>query len=141
MGTVRWQTKWGNRNAPLERDAAIPLVTEPMTGTEASVHPNEFDRRRVEKALEKRVRYRYVTPEVHDNEDGYLIQSSCCSRNIDPDGGVIDIARIQFRSERGVWWLYFKDHEIGHWIMHGEYASLTPILDLLIEDPKRRFWQ
>jgi hypothetical protein len=112
-----------------------------MTGTEASVHPNEFDRRRVEKALEKRVRYRYVTPEVHDNEDGYLIQSSCCSRNIDPDGGVIDIARIQFRSERGVWWLYFKDHEIGHWIMHGEYASLTPILDLLIEDPKRRFWQ
>jgi hypothetical protein len=106
-----------------------------------SRHPNELDRKRIVKALERRKRYRYVTPEVHDYEGGYLIQSSCCSRNVDPDGGVIDIAKLVYRSDRERWWLYHKDHEIGHWIMHGEYASLPQILELLNQDPDRRFWQ
>jgi hypothetical protein len=103
--------------------------------------PNEMDRRRIVKALERRKRYRYVTPEVHDLECGYLIQSSCCSRNVDPDGGVIDIARLEYHSERQRWWLYHKNHDIGHWIMHGEYTTLTQILELLNQDPDRRFWQ
>jgi len=107
----------------------------------ANPQPNELDRKRIERSIKDRKRYRYVTPEVHPTEDGYLIQSSCCSRNIDPNGGVIDIARLEFKPNRGCWWLYHKDHEIGHWIMHGEYQSLQQILALLNEDPKRRFWQ
>lgn len=114
---------------PARSNPALPL------------HPNELDRRRIARALENRKRYRYVTPEVQATEEGYLIQSSCCSRNIDPDGGVIDIARLEFRQERRCWWLYHKDHEIGHWIRHGEYQSLQQILELLNEDPDRRFWQ
>jgi len=104
-------------------------------------HPNEVDRRRIERALESRKRYRYVTPEVQPDVNGYLIQSSCCSRNVDPDGGVIDIARIEYRAERGCWWLYHKDHQIDHWIMHGEYATLPQVIELLNQDPNRRFWQ
>lgn len=104
-------------------------------------HPNEFDRKRIERALEKRQRYRYVTPEVLTMDCGYVIRSSCCSRNIDPDGGVIDIAKLEFNPDRPCWWLYYKDHEIGHWIRQGEYASLPPILELLNQDPDRRFWQ
>ncbi|QSA99313.1 DUF3024 domain-containing protein [Methylococcus sp. EFPC2] len=115
-----------------------------MNGTLAgsvNPHPNELDRKRIERALEQRKRYRYVTPEVQPYENGYLIQSSCCSRNIDPEGGVIDIAKLEFDNDRRCWWLYHKDHEIGHWIRHGEYPSLPVILDLLNQDPDRRFWQ
>jgi Protein of unknown function (DUF3024) len=104
------------------------------------LHPNEFDRKRIERVLERRKRYRYVTPEVHAIDNGYVIRSSCCSRNIDPEGGVIDIAKLEFRDDRPCWWLYHKDHEIGHWIMHGEYPALPQILDLLNLDPDRRFW-
>lgn len=104
-------------------------------------HPNEFDRRRIERTIEHRKRYRYVKPEVHACEHGYVIQSSCCSRNIDPDGGVIDIAKLEYRSDRRCWWLYYKDHRIGHWIRYGEYPSLHLILDLLNHDSDRRFWQ
>ncbi len=106
-----------------------------------NLHPNELDRRRIERALESRKRYRYVTPEVSAIENGYVIRSSCCSRNVDPEGGIIDIAKLEFNHDRYCWWLYHKDHEIGYWIMHGEYPSLPVILDLLNQDPDRRFWQ
>jgi hypothetical protein len=105
------------------------------------MHPNEMDRKRIERSLANRKRYRYVTPEIHAHGDGYLIQSSCCSRNIDPDGGVIDIAKLEYREERRCWWLYHKDHEIDHWILHGEYKTLPQILEILNLDPDRRFWQ
>ncbi len=106
-----------------------------------SLHPNELDRRRIERALESRKRYRYVTPQVHPAENGYVIRSSCCSRNIDPEGGIIDIAKLEFNHDRHCWRLYHKDHEIGYWIMQGEYPSLPMILELLNQDPDRRFWQ
>ena len=105
------------------------------------LHPNEVDLKRIERAIDKRKRYRYVSPEVHPATDGYVIQSPCCSRNVDPDGGLIDIARLEFKAQRGCWWLYHKDHVLDHWIMHGEYQSLAQILTLLNEDPERRFWQ
>lgn len=104
-------------------------------------HPNELDRKRIERAIKTRKRYRYVTPEVRPTADGYHIVSPCCSRNVDPEGGVIDIAQLVFREDRQCWWLYYKDHEINHWIRQGEYPSLPPILDLLTDDPDRRFWQ
>ena len=105
------------------------------------LHPNELDLRRIERAIDKRKRYRYVSPEVLPETDGYVIQSPCCSRNVDPDGGLIDIARLEFKAPLGYWWLYYKDHVLDHWILHGEYQSLAQILELLNEDPDRRFWQ
>ena len=61
--------------------------------------------------------------------------------HIEADGGVIDIARLEFRQDRNNWWLYHKDHEIGHWIMEGEFPTLPAVLELLNQDPNRRFWQ
>jgi hypothetical protein len=113
----------------------------PSNSAALCLHPNELDRRRIERALQHRKRYRYVTPNVCPSADGYVIQSPCCSRNIDCDGGVIDIAKLEFHADRRCWRLYHKDHEIGHWIMHGEYQSWSQILDLLNQDPDRRFWQ
>ena len=55
------------------------------------MHPNDVDRKRIERALAARVRYRYVSPEVQADEAGYRIQSPCCSRNVDKAGGTIDI--------------------------------------------------
>lgn len=106
-----------------------------------SVHPNEIDKKRIERAIQKRRRYRYVSPRVDEAVNGYLIHSACCSRNIDPEGGEIDIARLEYRSERRVWWLYYKNHDIGRWVVSGEFQSLIRALDVLNEDPERRFWQ
>ena len=49
---------------------------------------------RLERALRERVRYRYVTPNVLREGTSYRIQSPCCSRTVDPSGGVIDIALL-----------------------------------------------
>ena len=46
-------------------------------------HPNDLDRKRIERALKVRKRYRYVTPNVTTTVGGYRIESPCCSRNID----------------------------------------------------------
>ncbi len=37
----------------------------------------------------------------------------CCSRNIDPDGGIVDIALLLFDEEQGQWDLFRKDHGKG----------------------------
>ncbi len=103
-------------------------------------HPNELDRRRVERALKDRKRYRYVTPEVRGIPGGYEIISACCSRNVDPEGGIVDIALMLFQPD-GSWNLYRKDHGTGQWVRHGGYPSLPKILELLKEDPERKFWQ
>ncbi|CAL1239782.1 DUF3024 domain-containing protein [Candidatus Methylocalor cossyra] len=105
------------------------------------LHPNELDLKRIERSLRQRRRYRYVTPEVRPVRGGYAIVSPCCSRNIDPEGGVIDIALLEFQDRVGCWRLYRKDHRAGRWVEHGEYRALAPILELLNEDPHRQFWQ
>lgn len=109
--------------------------------TVSGLQPNEVDRKRIERAIQNRKRYLYVTPKVHAIADGYVIRSANCSRNVDSEGGDIDVAKLEFKDQLRCWWLYHKDHEIGYWIMHGEYGSLTQILSLLNEDPDRRFWQ
>lgn len=111
------------------------------TAMSHSPQPNEMDLKRIERALADRKRYRYVSPAVQATATGYLISSPCCSRNIDPDGGVIDIARLEFRDEQQNWRLYHKDHETGQWIAYADYPALPPILALLRDDPDRRFWQ
>jgi len=104
-------------------------------------HPNDLDRRRIERALESRKRYRYVSPCVVATADGYRIESPCCSRNVDPDGGIIDVALLVYASDLYGWHLYRKDHVSGNWCFSATYARLQDLLDYLNADPDRQFWQ
>lgn len=103
-------------------------------------HPNEVDCKRIAKTLAARERYKYVAPTVLPVEEGYLVRSPCCSRTVDPEGGEIDIARIEYQSG-DFWRLYQKDDEKQRWRAHSEYLSLTALLARLIADPKREFWR
>ena len=107
----------------------------------APAQPNEFDFRRIERALAQRRRYRYVTPIVTKTAGGYKIQSPCCSRNVDPEGGVIDVALVLFDERKDNWRLLRKDHSVGQWELDSEYERLTELLAHLNEDDARRFWQ
>ncbi|MDE1147278.1 MAG: hypothetical protein PW843_11770 [Azospirillaceae bacterium] len=103
------------------------------------LHPNDVDRKRIERALAGRQRYLYVQPVVVAAPEGYRIESPCCSRNVDANGGVIDVALIQFG--QGAWRLFRKDHGQGCWQLHGAYARLSEVLDRLNVDADRQFWQ
>ncbi len=107
----------------------------------ANPHPNDVDRKRIERALAQRQRYRYVSPYVRKEADGYRIESPCCSRNVDQDGGVIDIARLEYLGQGRSWLLYRRDHNLAQWLVEGEYGSLTAVLQKLNEDPQRIFWR
>ena len=106
-----------------------------------SVHPNEFDRRRIERALKARERYRYVSPSVAGVEGGYKIESPCCSRNIDRSGGIVDVALLLHDAERARWQLFRKDHSRGAWVLDGDHERLVETLQRLNSDPERLFWQ
>jgi Protein of unknown function (DUF3024) len=104
-------------------------------------HPNDLDRKRIEHALKARKRYRYVSPSVAAVAGGYRIASPCCSRNIDPDGGVIDVALLLYDSDRAAWQLFRKDHRNETWQFHSTHERLLDLLDQLNADPERQFWQ
>ncbi len=108
--------------------------------SEVCPHPNEVDRKRIEKTLAERERYKYVAPKVLPDVEGYLVRSPCCSRSVDPEGGEIDIARIEYQSG-DFWRLYQKDDEKQYWRPHSEYLSLSMLLARLIADPKKEFWR
>ena len=104
-------------------------------------HPNELDRRRIERALKSRKRYRYVSPNVVGVAGGYHIQSPCCSRNVDAGGGVVDIALVLYDSTRVAWQLFRKDHDKGVWEAAAMFGRLGELIELLNTDPERKFWQ
>ncbi|HEY9214378.1 MAG TPA: hypothetical protein VIQ29_16195 [Ancylobacter sp.] len=104
-------------------------------------HPNDLDRKRIERALKARKRYRYVSPSVSTVVRGYQIVSPCCSRNIDPDGGSIDVARLLHDEESGTWQLLRKDHGTNGWEFDSNHTYLSTLLDRLNTDPERIFWQ
>lgn len=89
-------------------------------------------------ALRTRVRYRYVQPVVMPATRGWRIVSPCCSRKVDPDGGVIDIA--WFEPVAHGWRLHARDHARGRWVVHAEAAQLADLLDAVRTDPTRVFW-
>jgi hypothetical protein len=103
-------------------------------------HLNEFERKQIERALARRTRYRYVRPTLRLTPDGILIESPCCSRRVDAAGGTVDIALLQ-RAKSGAWRLYRRDHAAAKWKLHGPHERLSGLLDALIDDPDRLFWQ
>ncbi|MFG1297420.1 MULTISPECIES: DUF3024 domain-containing protein [Xanthobacter] len=106
-----------------------------------SPHPNDFDRRRIERTIQGRKRYRYVEPRVLAVAEGYRIESACCSRNVDPEGGVVDIALLRFDADNGTWHLFRKNHQSKSWELDSTHARLIELLQLLNEDRERKFWQ
>ncbi|HTO59805.1 MAG TPA: hypothetical protein VMM15_00980 [Bradyrhizobium sp.] len=104
-------------------------------------HPNELDRRRIERALNTRKRYRYVSPDINPVAGGYLVTSPCCSRNIDAEGGIIDIALLRHEAASDTWQLFRKDHARGIWDLHSVHRRLSSATDELNADPERTFWQ
>ncbi|MGP6156154.1 MAG: hypothetical protein ACLPYS_01225 [Vulcanimicrobiaceae bacterium] len=100
----------------------------------------EFERRQIEHAIAKRERYRYVRPAVRVVPEGILVESPCCSRRVNPAGGMVDVALLQ-RLPSGSWQLYFKDHSASCWKLHSPHARLADALDALKSDPDRLFWQ
>jgi hypothetical protein len=119
-----------------------PRTSPPARQTQHAPHAvvaeGELLRRRVLRALARRERYRYVRPDVLASGEGWVVTSPCCSRNVDPDGGIIDIALLQ-RTARG-WSLSRRDHAQARWVMHSKSPRLDPLLDVLCEDPQRVFW-
>lgn len=116
------------------------IIAAPAPDDCAGAHPNELDLRRIARALAGRRRYRYVEPRVIGIAGGYRIESPCCSRNVDPGGGLIDIARLQRLPPSPHWLLQYRDHRLRCWVVHGSFASLGAALEVLGEDPERLFW-
>lgn len=117
------------------------MMTGRTNPTGLAAHPNDFDCKRIERALLARQRYRYVSPRVLAVAGGYRIESPCCSRNVDADGNVIDIAFIEYEAATKSWRLYCKDHAEGDWALENSYARLNEALARLNADPDRKFWQ
>lgn len=115
------------------------MNTMPIPQARQAARIHDMDRVRIERALRHRVRYRYVQPQIERSEwGGWVITSPCCSRNIDPNGGVIDIAWVE--PVEDAWALYFKDHVHDRWVLHDESRHLQPLLDEICVDPMRVFW-
>ena len=108
----------------------------------ATAQVRDLIQHRLALALRGRARYRYVRPQVLREDSGFRIQSPCCSRNVDPGGGTIDIALlvppVAPSGER--WSLCSRDHALGRWVTQCKDASLAQLLDLLCTDAERRYW-
>ena len=114
----------------------LDQALSPATG---GARVGDFMLYHLERALRARVRYRYVQPNVLREGDSFRIQSPCCSRNIDPSGGLIDIALlVPSASQR--WCLFARDHASHRWVPRFKNQPLPELLDLLCLDSERQFW-
>ena len=118
--------------------AAAPEAAALPAGSPVS----DFMIYRLERALRERVRYRYVEPLVLREGQSFRIQSPCCSRNVDPSGGLIDIALLTpgATGAAGGWSLSARDHAAGVWLARISDAPLELLLDALCVDSERQFW-
>jgi len=94
---------------------------------------------RIERALARRERYRYVQPRVEPEGQGWKVVSPNCSRNIDPEGRDIDIAWLEPATD-GLWLLHARDHAGNCWRLEGEGLTLTEALQRICADPLRVYW-
>jgi len=99
----------------------------------------DFTQRQIERALRNRARYRYVRPRVVRVPEGYRIESPCCSRNVDPQGGLIDIAWLAQDAD-GLWYLHARNHAKQRWVAQCASHDLPALLDILCVDAARVFW-
>jgi len=95
---------------------------------------------RIERALQRRTRYRYVAPRVVAEGTGWLVLCANCSRNIDPAGGEIPIAWLQ-PDTAGTWTLHARDHAAAAWVPRDFGLTLDAALRQLCSDPERAYWQ
>lgn len=93
----------------------------------------------IERALRERVRYRYVQPRVVQEGRNFRIEAPCCSRNVDPRGGTIDIALL-IPALDGRWALLGREHAAATWVPHARGLSLSETLDMVCVDAERKFW-
>jgi hypothetical protein len=99
-----------------------------MASAGGLLQPNEFDRKRIERAVAARRRYRFVKATVRAAEGGLRVESPCCSGRVDPSGGVLNIALLLYR-------------EPGVWQLHRTYEKLGDLLEELKNDAAQLFWQ
>lgn len=114
-------------------------MVSPATPSASVTGPGELVRRRILRELERRSRYRYVRPEVNWRDEGWQVSSPCCSRNVDAEGGVIEIARLE-PAKPDLWRLYARDHEAGRWIWQASAARIEELLALVVNHAHRVFW-
>lgn len=137
-----WWDVWKKKLYPNNATSMSVDVAPPLGFTSAlRLHPNDVDRKRIERSLDARKRYRYVKPEVSPVHGGYRITSPCCSRKVDSKGGVIDIALFQYDPQEQQWCLYRRDHAAQEWVLYNTLPKLQDLLQRLNEDPFRIFWQ
>jgi hypothetical protein len=113
---------------------AEPAVVVPIS---AAV-PN-LTQHRLARALQQRVRYRYVKPRVLREGTGFRIQSPCCSRKVDAKGGMIDIALLLPHAGNS-WCLCSRDHANQTWVARFQNEALDTVLDVLCLDSEHQFW-
>lgn len=103
---------------------------------------------RMQRALRARVRYRYVRPQIVREGENFRIQSPCCSRKVDPNGGLIDIALLipdgpdnpNGPNGPNSWSLCSRDHANQVWVVQLRNQPLDLVLDALCMDGARQFW-
>jgi hypothetical protein len=98
-----------------------------------------LDFARIERALARRDRYKYVHPRVLPEAPGWKVVSPNCSRNVDAGGGEIDIAWF-VPDARGRWQLHARDHARGCWVLMAGGLTLDAALARVCADPSREFW-
>jgi hypothetical protein len=122
-------------------DPGRPADTGSLVGGQVFV----LDRVRIEVALEGRQRYKYVHPRVLREGAGWKVVSPNCSRNVDRDGGEIDIAwlvptQAPDSGVPGSWLLHARDHIQKTWVLKLRAPTLAEALDRLVQDEQREFW-
>lgn len=100
----------------------------------------DLDWQRIVRALPGRERYKYVQPRVQREGTGWKIVSPNCSRNIDPEGGEIDIAWFE-PDGSGRWRLHARDHAAACWVLSRSDVTLPQAITLVCTDTQRSYWR
>ena len=116
-----------------------PRPVPPATPSGDTGPVREFFVWHLTKALALRQRYKYVQPSIVREGKGWVVRSPNCSRNIDREGGEIDIAWL-VPLDGGQWQLHARDHALQTWVLRLQ-GSQQDVIDRLVLDEHREFWQ